>query len=127
VTRALAQVRPIIREMLAIHEALRKLGFRPEEIFVLVIRLPGQPGDTIGITVRAQGRRCDFPLTRLRPSEAPERLVDEWNETARAIAAGEYRQKDLDDMYASSDVVKNQTKFLLRLLAHGLRWPRSLQ
>lgn len=116
-----AELRPMIREMLAIHEALRKLRFRPEDIYVLDVAVPGEPGDTIGICLQAQGRICNIPVGRLAPTEPFEAFADEWNLATEHVNDGTFADADLRAMYEASEVFRYQGKFLAYLHLSGIR------
>ena len=122
-----AELRPLVREMIAMHEALRKLGVSASDIQVLDLVVPGHPGDTIGFAVDLGGCYCELPIGRLGPTETFEAFMEsEWSQAVDGVNNGVFTDEDLMANYQASEVYRQRDKFLAFLFMHGFRFRRPV-
>lgn len=106
-----------VRELWAIHNALRTLGFPSEDIFLVpdaVVDIDGKMEASAGICL-IQGP-LDFILAVPRPMP-PEHVIDEWLKLAAGM--GSFGQAEMMAFYETSFVRNNSVAFLHALTAKG--------
>jgi hypothetical protein len=109
-----------IWEMVAVHEALRKLGFRPDDIFATA-----NAGGHVGILLRAQGLEFMVACGHLLDL-TEESFTALWDTATQNFNREVYDPADLTRMYEQSWVYKHRTEFVAGLLLKGFRLPRSI-
>ena len=105
------------------HEALRRLGFRPQDIYVSIYREPvmGVLAYTFGCTLEAQDK--DFTMScGAYPDEAGvEQAVAEWQEFVEQLPSFPY--VELQKVFTASEVWGKSAEFVLSLHQKGFMFP----
>lgn len=106
-------------------EALRKMGFRSEDLYCRV-----QPSVQLGganscfVTLQTQGK--EFNLECGPVGTDPEAFLREYQRIACAIRDGHVAQDVLDRIYIESEPYQYAVDFAASLVCKGIRPPRSL-
>lgn len=110
-------VSPAMREMLATHDAFRKLGFTPDDIFVHY-----NSDGTVLVAVHGKDDR-EFAVTCGHVDLSREGFVREWTRVVEAVRSASFPQADLDRMWIESLVYRERVTFVASLVAKGVYVP----
>jgi hypothetical protein len=102
------------REAWAVHEALRKLGFTADQIFMH--RNPS-PDDTLLVVLRHQGKQLATTIGKV-----PDGWEDEWGEFVR-YANDAANEAAMLEIYEASWVRQHYVPLLMALSTKGIRPP----
>ena len=105
-------IRPAFRNCLGYFEALRRLGFGSEDIFVFL------HGGSAYVMLRAQGKEF---VCAAGPIDIPkESFVGEWEKVANALNSREIPEGDLQRLYAESEAFTDSVGFMAAMIAKGI-------
>ena len=105
-------IRPAFRNCLGYFEALRRLGFGSEGIFVFML------GGAACVMLRAQGKEF---VCAAGPIDIPkESFVGEWEKVANALNSREIPEGDLQRLYAESEAFTDSVGFMAAMIAKGI-------
>lgn len=121
-----AELMPVFREMLSLHEALRNLGFAAADIYVCMNATDAKEVPLVGLTLQTQGRALDFEVDRLPPPLTLETFVSGWASACQGVNSGAFAEEDLQAMYRASFVCRHAEVFVARLLRYGFTFPRGM-
>jgi hypothetical protein len=112
------------REALAAFEALRKLGFSPEDIFFLT---SGADEETkhISVVLLTQGK--EFVITTGTIRGSVEEIEKTWKELAGLLASGKIPKNQLDTSWRKSMAHTHAYEFMLAILKKGIQLPSMLK
>jgi hypothetical protein len=108
---------PVVREMLAVHEAFRKLGFESDDIFVML----DDPDGHAKVILRAQGKQFivrmdgEWHASVKDRMKAWEKAVEAWN--------GTMTDDDRQEIWQGSHIVENTAAFVIMLDSKGFVFP----
>lgn len=112
----LKKVEKPYREALAVHEALRRLGFEPEEIYVGHNNF-GQ----FWVQLESQGKKFIADCGYIHePSESVDRR---WKEIVAAVVDGSITNESFDLALRDSEVYRNSASFVSTLKRKGFEFP----
>lgn len=114
-----------VRECWAVHQALRSLGFQPDDIYVAAgtaANLAFNP-PAMFVILRTQDKEFIVTLGTFETGEAADKALDLWTEFAERSNAGEFAQDTMDDIYNTSNVMQNSVQFAVSLTAKGITLP----
>lgn len=105
---------PVTRELLAVHEAFRRLGFLPHELFISFGKAPDEK-PLLAFTLRTKNREYHIAIAR----EWPEDFQQEW---AAAVEwwNGLKGLEESMEIYCNSRVYKNSHALVADLKMKGL-------
>jgi hypothetical protein len=110
----------IMREALAYHEAFRRLGFAPHEIYFYVHdRTPR----IAGVLLKSQG--LEFLCSIAQGDLSPDALQAQWKIAAAWWNDPATLESERQDIWLSSQVGRRSAAFMLALLAKGFALPRK--
>lgn len=119
-TASLKDFPDYIKEGLAYHEAFRKMGFPPEEIFFGHTDGSDGQGIAIAIVLQAQGKR--FTCTIHTGLQEPLKQVqDRWSAATAAWNVAD--DDELDAIWTKSEVCRRKVEFIAAMQARGFRLP----
>lgn len=111
-----------IREALAVHEAFRRLGFKPEDIFVA----PGEgPNDLMKIALAMKFSPKDFFIVDIETSPqgmTRDELMSMWPSIIEAWNAAP--EEVLQKIWDESDVSGNGFALMMALQRKGVKLPK---
>ena len=110
----LSKVHPALRELLAVFEAWRKLGFTSDQIYALPEAIAPDAGLVPALVLRAQGRQ--FIITAPAPFPKAE-FVDAWIKAAEAWNKGTDEERDV--VWRGSVVYKHAVPLVTAMIAKG--------
>lgn len=109
-------VSPVMREMLAVHEGFRKLGFKPEDIFAHY-NPDGSVLMVLHVNDREFGVFCgNVDLTR-------EGFYREWERVVEAVTGGSMPQADCDRIWKESVLYQHRQSFVAAIVVKGIEIP----
>jgi len=100
-----------MREMLAVFNALRILGYKPEHIFAFMT-----DEGLVGITLRVGEKEFNASTGTVTIPRAE--FIDKWTQVCRAVTSGAISQDALDQIYVDS-VVRNDAVYFVTSLAEA--------
>lgn len=112
----LETVHPTLREAIALHEVLRRLGFPADDIFVAL-----NPDSTMLIILRTQKKEVAI-IAGSVPYEGEEFSVM-WTDFVNAIADGQVEEEELYQNYKNSLALKLSEQLCLGLIRKGIKLP----
>jgi hypothetical protein len=109
-----------MRRFIGGREALRKLGFRAEDLFLEVA--PSAVLGTLGafVTLRTQGKTFRIECG---PVDDPSALGAEYERVSAAVNEGAVSQGDLDRMWQESEEHRRPREFVEAVMRKGLTLP----
>lgn len=114
-----------IRECWAVHQALRTLGFSPDDIYVTsghsVAHAFNPPA--MFVVLKTQEKEFVITLGLFETSAAIDHLLMLWTEFAQRWNAQEFAQEEMDAIYKTSNVMKNSAEFVIALEMKGISCP----
>lgn len=112
-----------IRECWSVHQVLRSLGFSADDIYINVGRDINHPevAALLFVVLRAQGKDFNVRVGAYFSEEEADAAVKKWSEFVNLANAGAFEQSDLDNIYESSHVMKNQLEFVVSLHEKGIK------
>ncbi len=114
---------PAVRELLAVHEIFRRLGFLSRDLYVDTFpkgcAAPGCEATHVQFALRI-GEPASPPLFRIDINEDCSKVAEDWPKAAFWWNAPERTRDELDEVYQNSFVVKNKVGLLIALAAKGL-------
>jgi hypothetical protein len=117
-----------IKECWAIHEALRTLGFAAEDIYVV----KGQSAQhgfnppAFFVVLKAQEREFVVTVGLYESEQLLDEAIEQWTEFATRFNDSEFEEKDMQEIFESSNVGRNKTQFVVALLSKGLKCPSGM-
>ena len=115
----LADVHPVLKEMLAVFEALRRLGFPADDIFVVPEAIEYGSDRVVPATLlRTQGK--EFAITAGDPYPK-EKFVDDWEAAGKLWNAG--KDSERGAIYERSIIKRKGCSLLLALEKKGITPP----
>jgi len=116
-----------VKECWCVHQALRALGFAPENIYIAVGQDERHPqfDAALFVVLKAQGKEFIVTLELYASEAAADADVDQWNAFAELSNEGAFDQEVLEEIYAASNVVQNKVAFASALLGKGIRPSRE--
>lgn len=112
-------LRPAIREALAAHEGLRRLGFPPEDIFLRPQTIK-KGIHLIHVHLRVQGHEFNIAVAAFDGEE--DELQKQW-EKAVTWWNTEATDAQLDEIWSSSMMYRNGQELVAQLLSRGIKIP----
>jgi len=104
-------------EAWAMHEALRRLGFPAETIFLH--KNPPPEGDLIVVVKRGQGSREKRLNITVGPPREDEDWEAEWTAFGRSVNAREFTEDELQAVWEHSWVREHTVELVQALMAKG--------
>ena len=119
----------VYREAWASFEALRRLGFASEDIFVqagesLDAGLVQAPSYQLGVILRAQHK--EFIIDCGRIPEEPDAIEATWQRFCKAINDREVSERDLQRVWETSHAREQVVGLLTALTAKGFVFPHVI-
>ena len=112
------EIHPSLRRWLGGYEALRKLGYRPDEISIAIGKEPPAPGRMVCFVRLLEGER-EF-LMNAGPIDMDTILFSgEFTRVAEAVNSGAVSQIVLDRIWHESEPYRNTVGFVAALMAKG--------
>lgn len=108
---------PVIWFVWTIHEALRRLGFPADDIFV-----HADPFGTVAVELRTQGKSFSIVVGPSGLTQAA--FVSAWYDFAVALSSNKVSQEALAKHWDESRA-KHDASFVTALLAAGFTFPRE--
>lgn len=115
-----ADINPSFREALAVHEAFRKLGYSPEQIFVTLTS-----DSRLFVILKHLGREFAVFCGELAMSEPD--FYAAWPTLVTAVNGGAVAEEELNNLYRDSYVYRERLGFLAALKAKGIAIPAGMQ
>ena len=110
-------IHPAFRNCLGYFEALRRLGFGSEGIFVFML------GGAACVMLRAQGKEF---VCAAGPMDIPkESFIGEWEKVANALNSRKIPDGDLLRLYTECEAYTDSVGFMVALSAKGILAPVS--
>lgn len=107
---------PTFKEILALFEALRRLGFTPDEI-----KFWWDPDKKAGVAIDAQGKALKF-VAGEADFKTREEFMAAWEDTStQAMEIYAQQPTESRDLFFSSKVMQNGFGFVSEILRHGFK------
>jgi len=117
-----------VRECWAVHEALRRLGFQANDIYVSAgqeMKSPLLPY-SLFVLVRTQDKEFVANCATFDTMAEADAAVDEWTRFATALCDDEFEEEALRRIYVDSRVYEEATQFMRAIVATGMKPPCQL-
>jgi hypothetical protein len=112
-------VLPAFREALAVHEAFRRLGFIPDQLFVTL-----DSESQLFVILKHRGQ--DFAVCCGELSLTEAEFHEQWPALITAVNAGYMTEADMTSIWTNSYVYQNKVRFILAIKAKGIAIPENL-
>jgi hypothetical protein len=114
-----------VRECWAVHEALRRLGFQANDIYVSGGQELGHPDVpyALFVVVRTQDKEFVANCGKFATMADADAAVDEWTRFATALCDDKFEEEALRRIYVDSRVYEDATQFMRAIVATGMRPP----
>jgi len=112
----------VVQECWCIHQAMRKLGFSADDIYLTMAqdaRAPQVPV-SLFVTLKAQGKEFNITLCGCSNEDEAEKLLEEWASFASYANEGAFERDFLDEIYESSNIIKQKVLFVTALVNKGI-------
>jgi hypothetical protein len=110
-------------ELWTYHEALRRIGFKADDIYLGYPILAPDGCETIGVVLRAQG--LEFALHG-RPHDNPNEFFSKWRTFVESLAKRDRNDPELTETWEKSWVRLNAVELIAKLQAKGFSIGRAL-
>jgi hypothetical protein len=104
----------VYRELWAVHEFYRKLGFPSENIFVTM----NKDTKILGCMLKHNGEQYEITLGRV--DQQPNKFYDGWEQVCNCINNGTVTDEELDEAWNNSAVLMKAPEILLSMKAKGI-------
>jgi hypothetical protein len=111
-------VHPSLIAALGCHEGFRRLGFRPEDLFLMY----QEEQQILFVVLKTQGQQFAVGVAPV-PDKESKTLEQEWQRLVMAVRTFEFSEADLQTCWESSLPYANPEGFLLAILKKGIRLP----
>jgi hypothetical protein len=101
-----------------VHEAFRKLGFLPDQLFVTISN-----ENQLFVILKHRGQDFAVCCGELLLTEAE--FHEQWPALIIAVNAGEMSQEDMMSIWTDSYVYQNKVRFILAIKAKGIAIPHD--
>jgi hypothetical protein len=114
-----------VKECWAVHQALRTLGFKPDDIYVAAGQSAGHAFNppAMFVVLRTQDKEFVVTLALFETDEAVESALQLWTEFAERWNADSFDQDVMDKIYNESNVMQNSAQLVLSIEGKGIRCP----
>jgi hypothetical protein len=112
-----------VKECWAVHQALRALGFKPEDIYVALGKDAMRPLSTIALFVvlRVEGKEFIVTLAVYDSEAEAEVTLTLWSAFVDLFNDQIFDDVVMDDIYEGSNVIQNKVAFIVALQNKGLQ------
>ena len=111
------QIEPEYVEAFGIHEALRKFGFRSDDIFFSIGISANFGGRCMHIILKTQGKQFIMTVCKIDDDVTDEQVYNRWSEVATLMSSHMISQDEANRMWQQSQMGKNQDDFEALALA----------
>lgn len=120
-------IHPTLRTFMGAHEGFRKLGFRPDDVYLQLAKSMLRGGVlSCFATLRAQGTEFTIECGDVPDGErGAEAFLNEYKKVVVAINDGTLPQADLDRVWQESYCHQKAFEFSAALLRKGFRFPSA--
>jgi hypothetical protein len=112
-----------IRECWAVHQALRSLGFSPDDIYVALGADARNPefAAALFVVLKAQGKEFIVTLAGYESEERAEAMLGKWTEFVTLWKDEVFDDDVMGRIYEKSNVIQNKVEFVIALHNKGIR------
>lgn len=114
---------PEVQECWCVYQALRKLGFSADNIYVLM----AQNGRALHVPIslfvilRSQDKEFNIILCNYSSEDEAEEVLEEWARFVTYANEGSFEQGILNEIYEASNIMKQKVMLIAALYKKGIR------
>ena len=118
-----------VKECWSIHQVLRAIGYPADNIYLALAKDQALPFDNSSLFVVLKANRQEFIVTlqNYKTENEARKIMDVWTEFVRNANAQKFDQEILNEIFQSSNVMRNKIEFLHSLQRKGFRVGRLMQ
>lgn len=110
-----------VREAYSYYEAYRRLGFKPDDIYIVT----SDEFPTVGVKIEVQGKTFTATVTDLTDKSAFESFQNDWLQFYEQLQA--IPETELQEIWDSSIVRANSWEFVAAIIKKGIAIPKNIQ